>query len=45
LDAQIRRLRLDLSTADMLSNMNKDNIDNPKLVRHYQHYEPEKPKS
>jgi chemotaxis protein CheX len=45
LDAQIQRLRLDLSTAEMLSNICTDDLEHPKLVRHYQHYEAEKPKS
>jgi chemotaxis protein CheX len=39
LEAQIKRFRLDLSTAEMLSNISKDDLENPKLVRHYQHYE------
>lgn len=45
LEAQIKCLRLDLSTAEMLSNISTDDLQNPKLVRHYQHYEPEKRKS
>jgi chemotaxis protein CheX len=45
LDTQIKRLRLDLSTAEMLSNISTDDLQNPKLVRHYQHYETEKRKS
>ena len=45
LDAQIRRLRLDLSTLEMLSNISYDNLENPKLVKHYQHYEDKKRKS
>jgi chemotaxis protein CheX len=44
-EAQIKRLRLDLSTAEMLSNISTDDLEHPKLVRHYQHYGAEKPKS
>ncbi|MDA8123605.1 MAG: chemotaxis protein CheX [Deltaproteobacteria bacterium] len=44
LDAQIKRLRLDISTIAMLSNLTKDDIENPKVVQHYQHYEPSKRK-
>jgi chemotaxis protein CheX len=39
LEAQIKRLKLDLSTAEMLSNISKDDLENPKPVTHYQHYE------
>lgn len=45
LETQIRRLRLDLSTAEMLSNISKEDMENPKLVQHYQHYESGKRKS
>lgn len=45
LDAQIQRLRLDLSTAEMLSTIKKEDMENPKLVQHYQHYEPPKKKT
>mgnify|MGYP001474719224 CR=1 FL=1 len=45
LEAQVKRLRLDLSTAEMLSNISTDDLEHPKLVRHYQHYETEKGKS
>jgi chemotaxis protein CheX len=44
LEAQIKSLRLDLSTAEMLSNISTDDLRNPKLVRHYQHYDTEKRK-
>jgi hypothetical protein len=44
LEAQIKCLRLDLSTAEMLSNISTEDLQNPKLVRHYQHYETEKRK-
>jgi chemotaxis protein CheX len=42
LDAQIKRLKLDISAIDVLSRITQDNLDNPKLVRHYQHYEDKK---
>lgn len=45
LEAQIKRLRLDLSTAEMLSNISTDDLEHPKLVGHYQHYETGKRKS
>ena len=44
LETQIKRLKLDLATAEMLSNMPQDDLENPKTVSHYQHYEPEKRK-
>jgi len=45
LDAQIKRLKLDLSTLEMLCNISYDDLENPKLVKHYQHYENRKQKS
>lgn len=39
LEAQIKRLKLDLSTAEMLSSISKDDLENPKPVAHYQHYQ------
>lgn len=45
LEAQIKCLRLDLSAAEMLSNISTEDLQNPKLVQHYQHYEKEKRKS
>ena len=39
LDAQIKRLRLDISTLDMLANISKEDIENPKLVQDFQHYD------
>ncbi len=42
LDAQIKRLKLDISAVDVLSRITKDDLDHPKLVRHYQHYENKK---
>ena len=45
LEAQIKRLRLDLSTAEMLSHISTDALEHPQLVEHYQHYETGKRKS
>jgi len=45
LDAQIKRLRLDISTIEMLSNISKEELENPKIVQHYQHYDTNKKKS
>jgi chemotaxis protein CheX len=42
LDAQIKRLKLDISAMDVLSRISQDDLDNPKLLRHYQHYEDKK---
>lgn len=42
LDAQIKRLKLDLSAMDVLSKITQDALDNPKIVKHYQHYEDKK---
>jgi chemotaxis protein CheX len=38
LDAQIKRLRLDIMTLEMLGNISKEDMENPKIVEHYQHY-------
>ena len=45
LDAQIKRLRLDISTIEMLSNISKEDMENPTIVQHYQHYDTNKKKS
>lgn len=45
LDAQIKRLRLDISTIEMLSNISKEEMENQKIVQHYQHYDTNKKKS
>ena len=45
LDAQIKRLRLDIATIDMLSNISKEDLENPKIVKDYQHYDNKKNKS
>jgi len=44
LDAQIKRLRLDISTMDMLANISKEDLENPKIVTDYQHYDTNKKK-
>lgn len=44
LDAQIKRLRLDISTIEMLSNISKEDLENPKIVKDYQHYDSNKKK-
>jgi chemotaxis protein CheX len=42
LDAKIRRLKLDLSAMDMLAKISQDDLDHPKPVSHYQHYDNQK---
>lgn len=42
LESQIRRLKLDIQTVTMLSNLTSDDLENPKVVAHYQHYEQKK---
>jgi len=42
LDAQIRRLKLDISAVDVLSRITQDDLDNPKIVKHFQHYDDKK---
>jgi len=42
LDAKIKRLRLDISTIEMLSNISEEERANPSIVRHYQHYDNKK---
>ena len=44
LDAHIKRLRLDISTMEMLSNVSKEAMENPTIVQHYQHYDTNKKK-
>jgi chemotaxis protein CheX len=39
LDVKIKRIKLDIATAEMLEKMTKDDLENPKIVTHYQHYE------
>ena len=38
LDAKIKQLRLDITTIEMLSNISREDRENPKIVAHYQHY-------
>jgi len=40
LDARIKRIKLDIATTEMLQKMTKDELENPKIVAHYQHYGP-----
>ena len=42
LDVQIKRLKLDISAMDVLSRITQDDIDNPKIVKHFQHYDDNK---
>ena len=42
LDVQIKRLKLDISAMDVLSRITQDDIDNPKIVKHFQHYDDKK---
>jgi chemotaxis protein CheX len=44
LDAQIKRLKLDISALDVLSRLTQDDLDNPKIVKHFQHYDDKKRK-
>jgi chemotaxis protein CheX len=39
LDAKIKHLKLDIATAEMLQKMSKDELENPKIVKDYQHYD------
>lgn len=41
-DAKIRRLKLDISAAETILNMSKDDLENPTIKPHFQHY-PNKP--
>lgn len=42
LDAKIKRLKLDLTAIEMLAKISQDDLDNPKIVQHYQHYDSQK---
>ena len=35
-DAKIRRLKLDITTVEMLSKISQDQLDNPKIPAHFQ---------
>jgi chemotaxis protein CheX len=43
-NAKIRRLKLDLAAADMIAKISPEDMANPKLVKHYQHYDDKKRK-
>ena len=43
-DAKIKRLKLDIAALQMITKMSKEDLDNPKLVRHFQHYDNRKRK-
>lgn len=38
-DAKIKRIKLDIAALEMLERMTPDELENPKVVSHYQHYE------
>lgn len=42
LDAKIRRIKLDLSAMEMIAKISPEDMANPKLVQHYQHYDNKK---
>ena len=42
LDVQIKRLKLDISAVDVLSRITQDDLNNPKIVKHFQHYDDKK---
>jgi hypothetical protein len=37
-DSKIKRLKLDISAAETISKMSKEDLDNPQVKPHYQHY-------
>ncbi len=37
-DAKIKRLKLDISAAETIANMSKEDLENPTIKPHYQHY-------
>jgi chemotaxis protein CheX len=39
LDAKLKRIKLDIATIEMLQKMTKDELENPKIVKDYQHYD------
>jgi chemotaxis protein CheX len=45
LEAQAKRLRLDLNTMEMLSRISSDDLENPKIAMDYQHYDTKKKKT
>lgn len=42
LDSKIKRLKLDINAMDMISKITPEDLANPKLVSHYQHYDNKK---
>ena len=42
LDAKIKRLKLDISALDVLLKVTQEDLDNPKIIQHYQHYDNKK---
>jgi chemotaxis protein CheX len=45
LEAELKRIRLDLDTMEMLSRISTDDLENPKLTMDYQHYDAKKKKT
>jgi len=41
-DAKIRRLKLDIATLEMMAKISSDELENPTIVPHYQHYDSNK---
>ena len=39
LDVRIKRLKLDITTTEMLKKMTPDELENPQIVKDYQHYD------
>jgi chemotaxis protein CheX len=37
-DKKIRKMKLDLTALEVLSNLNQGNLDNPTIKKHFQHY-------
>ena len=42
LDAKIRRLKLDIATLEMMAKISSDELENPTIAPHYQHYDSNK---
>ena len=40
LDEKIKRLKLDMQALEMLTKLSQEDLDSPKITRHYQHYGP-----
>jgi len=41
-DARIKRLKMDISALEMITKMTPEELENPKVVTHYQHYDKKK---